>query len=515
VNDFSLPSGLSASSPQKRNLGAFYTPHDLALYMISLLNGLSESSRVFEPALGNAAFVRPLLNRSLVQSSQIYALDLDPPVLPLARELGIKFALQDALTLPLPFQSGFSHTISNPPFLNKASLYMKTNRKVLARLFPHFGVNETYVLFTLLALKHLQPKGQMVFLLSDTFLTLGLHAPFRRFLLENTTINSVTLLSPSTFAPAKVNTCVVSLRKTAPCSSHTTVFVDARRSPSPSQGSVHTVLQRDLLDLPACEFQFGSALKLLHRGRKFPPLTSLLNGGLGMHTSNNKRFLKNIDHSTSAPSKTSSKTLHVSKVSPAPVWFTSSNSSKHDSSAPSWVFYYKKGGFKPWFAPVDSALDFSSSARMFYTVPSSMKHRANSKQAFNPGFLVSGVSSQLSARSMYPGALWDSNKVFAFFPKDSEKFPPHFFIALLNSSFYRSYAKALNHTSSLQVRDLRRLPLLPLSSIQRASLANLGSRAVLLSSENKSTFALEKQLNRLVQTTAIQNGFPDLETTHT
>ena len=73
--------------------------------------------------------------------------------------------------------------------------------------------------------------------------------------------------------------------------------------------------------------------------------------------------------------------------------------------------------------------------------------------------LISGVCSTLSTRLATKGALWESNKAMCFFPKDPVKYPPEFFVGILNGDLYNKIIKILNHTNSIQIRDIKKLPL--------------------------------------------------------
>ena len=75
------------------------------------------------------------------------------------------------------------------------------------------------------------------------------------------------------------------------------------------------------------------------------------------------------------------------------------------------------------------------------------------------GFIISGICSNLSARLSTVGALWESNKAMCFFPKDPKKYSPEFFVGVLNSEVYNKMIKLLNHTNSLQIRDIKKLPM--------------------------------------------------------
>jgi hypothetical protein len=103
--------------------------------------------------------------------------------------------------------------------------------------------------------------------------------------------------------------------------------------------------------------------------------------------------------------------------------------------------------------PTEHCIKWDSSSVLKYKIPKTTDVEGNAQ-----GIIISGISSELSARLATPGALWESNKAFCFFPKDPKSFPPEFFIGLLNSKLYNSIARLLNHTVSLQIRDIKKLP---------------------------------------------------------
>jgi len=45
-----------------------------------------------------------------------------------------------------------------------------------------------------------------------------------------------------------------------------------------------------------------------------------------------------------------------------------------------------------------------------------------------------------------------------FFPKEPDKYPPEFFVGVLNSEAYNKIIRFLNHTNSIQIRDIKKLP---------------------------------------------------------
>ena len=46
-----------------------------------------------------------------------------------------------------------------------------------------------------------------------------------------------------------------------------------------------------------------------------------------------------------------------------------------------------------------------------------------------------------------------------FFSQRPQKYSPEFFVGVLNSEVYNKMIKLLNHTNSLQIRDIKKLPM--------------------------------------------------------
>lgn len=250
--------------------------------MLSLIDDLPSCSTILEPSGGDGAFVAALLGEGLPPSS-ITVWDVNPKVAEPLEDMGVHVAITDALLNADP--STFDLVLGNPPYLNKASEYLRATKKDLARPYEQVGVNDTYALFTFMAVNRLNPGGQLVFLISDTFLTLGIHRKLREFLLASTRIDSITLLPRDTFEDASVNTAILKLTKTTPSPSHEVRFTDARAQAAPCvSGPQFAILQSDLADHPSSVFAFTpqdrSALAL---ASAHPPLMDFLDGTGHVH----------------------------------------------------------------------------------------------------------------------------------------------------------------------------------------------------------------------------------------
>ncbi len=454
----SFSSSLSGLPAEVRKvLGAFYTPEWVVDYMVGLLRSDVLLGKLLEPSGGDGAFVNGLLKRG-VDASQVDVWDINPGVQVPLGALGVRVEIGDSLAR-LDVSARFDGVLGNPPYLNKQSDYVKANRGWLVKRFGLVGASETYVMFMFLCAQFLKPGGQLVFLVSDTFLTLGIHRRFREWLLKNMSIDTLVLLPSSTFTDAAVNTAIISFTNTKPSEGHMVSVVDGRSKSTEEVPLLKPakVSQKYFSSVPGSVFTFDvESMKTLSAIVGLPKLVDFLSGGLGMYTSDNNRFLAVVSDGgvLRAPVRPGQEVIEASDV-----------------DGVSWKFYHKRGGANSWFMPAEHAVRWDKKSREAYTVPSQVDL---GKGNLLPRVAISGVSARLAAREATPGALWESNKVFVYAPTDPSRYPASFFVAVLNSDRYRAIAKALNHTVSLQVRDVRELPMLPFTDVEVSELAILG-----------------------------------------
>lgn len=448
---------------RRRELGAFYTPPEVAAHMARMLVGLSPDSTVWEPSGGDGALVSAVVASGRVAAAQVCVTDVDPTVEAAMASSGVRFSCRDTLLSEHP--DGWpapSHVLGNPPYLAKGSGYVKGNRAELRRRFPDVGASETYAMFAALALRRLRPGGQMVLLVSDTWLTLGAHRKFRELLLGHT-VASVTLLPSATFPDAAVSTVIVDVRNHPAPPAHRVEFHDVRGNGAGvfDGGLRRHVAQAALAARPGAVFTFDEAgcQALATAARCESGLLDGCDGGLGMFTRANGTALRRVWHG--GPADMPDGHLSAGAVDGAV-----------------WRGYLKRGGATPWWAPLDHAVAWDDSSRAGYQVPASALHGVTADGRPRPGVAISGVAARLTARLAHPDAMWDSNKVFAFFPADPQACRPEFLLAALNSDWYGVFARAVNHTVSLQRRDVAALPMLPFTAAERDLLAALGSQAV-------------------------------------
>jgi len=425
----------------KKDLGAFYTPKHAVNYMLGLLLGFNEKSKLLEPCGGDGAFVSIILENNLLKSNQITVWDINPEVRNYIEKFGVKFEIKNTL-LKTTFQKNdlfnkinkFTHIVGNPPYLNKQSSYIKKNKKELKIFYDEIGVNDTYALFIYLCCHLLEDNGQLCFITSDTYLTLGIHKKLRKYLLNNFVIKNITLCPQNLFkdAGALVNTCIINLVNKKLNDNDNIIFNDCRELEIGNyDGKKHSAKQNKFLNYPDYIFDFNGNGKLIEKIKKVKKLVDFVDGGLGMHTTDNEKFLGIVDYNGVKYAKNG-----VKKIVPI-----------DEIKKSGWKLYHKKGGDTKYYLPAEYCIKWDDETIKNYNL--------NDKRQ---GFLISGVCSTLSARLATIGALWESNKAMCFFPKEPDKYPPEFFVGVLNSEAYNKIIRFLNHTNSIQIRDIKKLP---------------------------------------------------------
>lgn len=488
-----LPAGRAGADPaRRRDLGAFYTPAHVVDYMLAQLSGLDGDARLLEPSGGDGAFVLPLLRRRLLDPDQITVCDIDPQASAAMSQLGVTARTTDTLLSPPTVPGGYTHVLGNPPYLGTHSHYVREHRDQLRERYEQIGSQDTYAMFTLAGLRLLAAGGQLALLLSDTFMTLGAHRAFRRVLLEQYTVESLTLLPRGVFTDASVGTAVLCVRNAdAPAGHHVRVRDLRENVPGDYTGPTRLLSQRRMRALPAHEITpTPEALHLLETSAACEPLMTRVDGGLGMYTRNNRAFVARVEAANAPTGASSSGPVRhgrYERIRPEQV------------DGRTWRAYHKLGGDRRWWAPVDHAIRWDAASRGSYTVPVTGQAGSNAAGQARDGVVLSGVATTLTARLAIPGAMWESNKVFGLFPKDPSELPVLALLALLNSRPYAQVAAALNHTISLQYRDVARLPLLPATPAELGTLTELAEAAVSNARQGVVDPHIQTRLDALVQ----------------
>jgi len=163
-----------------------------------------------------------------------------------------------------------------------------------------------------------------------------------------------------------------------------------------------------------------------------------MEGHIGLHTHNNRRFVAAIQEAKLAERFIKQGRTVISR--------------SFLSEEGKWRPYLKKGGEEQYYREIEEAIDWRPEAIARYDIPK------KGELFLEEGVVISGVSRRLAARYMPEGCFWDSNKAIGFV-NTTPDISIWYLLGLLNSRLYNFLAKGvLNTTNCLQIDDIRRLP---------------------------------------------------------
>ena len=178
---------------EKNRKGSYYTPYEVARNMTKGLD-FSKNQTFFDPCCGSGAFILALDGAS---PNQIFGCDNDPVAVMIAKiNLLLKYKsevfepqIYRCDYLKQHFNICYTYIISNPPW--GAVVFDEKNNPISTR--------ESFSFFFEKAFQQLEDDGTIKFLLPESVLNVKCHRNFRKFLLDNTDIKSITKY-PGTFS---------------------------------------------------------------------------------------------------------------------------------------------------------------------------------------------------------------------------------------------------------------------------------------------------------------------------
>lgn len=171
---------------EKNRKGSYYTPFEVARNMTKGLD-FSKNQTFFDPCCGSGAFILSLEGAS---PNQIFGCDNDPVAVMIAKiNLLLKYKTEVFEPqiiccdyLKENFNIKFDYIISNPPW--GAVIFDEQNNPI--------STKESFSFFFEKSFQQLKDDGMIKFLLPESVLNVKTHRNFRKFLLKNTDIQSIT-----------------------------------------------------------------------------------------------------------------------------------------------------------------------------------------------------------------------------------------------------------------------------------------------------------------------------------
>ncbi len=435
-----------------KDLGLVVTPPKTAKYIISRLLPINKNEKILDPCVGPGIFVEKLLEME-IDKNQISTFDINPEYSSHIKELGVTFTVQDYLLSFSPlFSNQYDVIVGNPPYLNKASLYVGKNREKLQKIYGNINAHETYSMFIVSSIWRLKQGGKLGFITSDSFLTLNTHTKLRKFILNTCKIKELILAPNNLFDNQNVSTstAIIILEKCFGKEKKEERFENIMRIiPSvkseddyDNPGKILEFKQKRYDLLPFNLFFTDVEEEILQLFEKALKLEDHIKGYIGMHTHDNEKYIAAVEGTELADifrnrNENGDKAHKII--------------SKKELETNKWKPYLKRGGADQYYRPIMEALDWDPKSVQIYDIPKNVPFEKE-------GIVISGVSSRLSARYMPSGCYWDSNKAIGFIIKDKD-LSIEYSLGLLNSSLYNYLMKdILNNTNSIQITGIHALP---------------------------------------------------------
>ncbi len=456
-------------------MGVVVTPPKTAEYIVSRLGQIRNGQKVLDPCVGPGIFIEKLLEVG-VDKSRILAFDLNPSFKSKIDKLGVFFKAQDTLLSLYPHSyNEFDFIVGNPPYLNKASAYVRKNKLKLRKIYGKINAHETYAMFIVNSIWRLKEGGKLGFITSDSFLTLSTHKKLRKFILNNCIINEILLSPKNLFSNQKVSTSPVIIiltkysgQKNKMIRENNVMMIIPRVNSEVDYEApriVNEIKQVKYSSLPFNIFYTDVEEEVIELFEKAPKLEIFLKGSIGMHTHDNRKYIAAVE-GTNLAKLFEKRNL---KISAPERKYKIIKREALDSN--NWKPYLKRGGADQYYRPIIEALDWREESIRNYDIPKNVLFEKE-------GIVISGVSKRLAARYMPKGCFWDSNKAIGFIIED-KSISLQYVLGLLNSALYNYLAKGiLNNTSSIQITGINALPFINPDNETKKKVENLVNKII-------------------------------------
>ena len=480
-----------------KELGVVITPPQTVEYIISKLGEIKDEQKILDPCVGPGIFIKKLIE-SGVGKNQLFAYDINSSFQKEIEKLGIIFKRQDTLIALYPDSyKEFDYIVGNPPYLNKASAYVRKNKLKLRKIYGKINAHETYAMFIVNSIWRLKEGGKLGFITSDSFLTLSTHKKLRRFILNNCKINEILLAPKNLFSNQNVSTSPVIIiltkcsgQKNRKLRENNKMKIIPRVNSEDDYYTPQILYENEQLkynSLPFNIFFTEVEDEVIDLFEKAPKLEDFIQGYIGMHTHDNKRFIAAIEGTELAKifRKRNKKIIDSDRKYRI--------IERENLKSNQWKPYLKRGGADQYYRPIMEVLDWNKESLDKYDIPKNVPFEKE-------GIIISGVSTRLAARYMSRGCYWDSNKAIGFITKEKTISIPYI-LGVLNSSLYNYLAKGIiNNTSSIQITGIHALPFVLPDNETKEKIENLVNTIINSKKEDENyEYVLEqKEIDKII-----------------
>jgi hypothetical protein len=435
----------------------------LSSYMVSLLK-LQNHDQLLEPSAGEGHLLEAALQTNKNISSVAY--ELHPEY---AKKLRLKFSqfknveIRERDTIFCPdldlcesFGHKFTKILGNPPYGG----WQEYERRIeLKRKYPGFYIRETYTIFLLRCLKLLAEKGQLVFIIPDTFLYLHSHINIRRYLLEEFTIESIDVFRSSLFPGISfgyAGLCIISIYSQKPQSNHSFAirFIDkiADLHLSLNQSNYKSSLQKDIFKSESLSIPISRNDSVVTQISSYvTKMADIADCVTGFYSGNDKIFLRKASTSV----KGSSDYLLVDPNAIESTPSTLQNPLQGIAGTKHFLPILKGGGFN-FIKPTQWYVDWSLETVEYYKNNKKSRFQ-NSSYYFKTGIGFPMVTSKRPTAALIEESLFDQS-IVGIFPKSSVDL--YFLLAYCNSPVFWLCLKSINPSANNSAKYILKTPVI-------------------------------------------------------
>ncbi|MBE9218013.1 Eco57I restriction-modification methylase domain-containing protein [Dolichospermum flos-aquae] len=435
----------------------------LSSYMVSLLK-LENHDQLLEPSAGEGHLLEAALQTNKNISSVAY--ELHPEY---AKKLRLKFSQfknveireRDTifcrdLDLCEYFGYKFTKILGNPPYGGWQEYDRRTELK---RKYPGFYIRETYTIFLLRCLKLLAEKGQLVFIIPDTFLYLHSHINIRRYLLKEFTIESIDIFRSSLFPGISfgyAGLCIISIYSQKPQYNHSFAirFIDkiADLHLSLNQSNYKSILQKDILKSESLSIPISRHDSVVTQISSYvTKMADIADCVTGFYSGNDKIFLRKA--STSVKGSTDYLLVDPNAIESTPS--TLQNPLQGIAGTKHFIPILKGGGFN-FIKPTQWYVDWSWETVEYYKNNKKSRFQ-NSSYYFKTGIGFPMVTSKRPTAALIEESLFDQS-IVGIFPKSSVDL--YFLLAYCNSPVFWLCLKSINPSANNSAKYILKTPVI-------------------------------------------------------
>ena len=483
----------------KRQMGQFLTPRPLAYNLVNKIK-LRREDKILEPSMGDGSFILPLIERFMkfyrgsvtekltkVLQNNIYGAELDKSLYAeclrnIKNEWGVlppahNFVCGDFLLTDFCDNGGqtivFDYVVGNPPF---GGTINPAYQDILDKQFGVRGglkiKKETYSFFIVKSMDMLRYGGRLMFICSDTFLTINTMKGLRNFLFYSgkTEVDGISFFSDEVSQKTVLLKCV---KGESACG----VAVDKK-----------LILEDDIKETPNYSWQIVDDMIKYFRG---PKIGNFMTASSGMTVGKNEYFVRDIvDGAVTEPycfsfyqkpvtvadavararlsRLSASRRLMIQRQQDSGATVRDVRIQKRTDPVriklphPDYC-YYNKARKGIVYAPPAHAVFWRDNGDAVYTYKQNGNWYLNGiggKQYFlREGITWNLIASRLHLRYLPAGYVLDSGAPCAFLNTDTHKNEMFFILAWGLTDLCRDILKkVINHTKNIQGKDFERLP---------------------------------------------------------